>query len=254
MNFETSYKTIHFFPNTANKKQYIMLHHTGSAASGLSQAKYLCSNTRQVSCHYVVGQDTIYQLADDDKCTRHAGTGSYNGITNEMNMYAIGIEVCSDGANYTIKQLQLLNNLVKYLMDRHNIDVDNVIRHKDYAPSRKRDIGDNFYITQGFDSYTNRKRSLIAKKEITKEELRLSVSAQNILSALWEHCDDDTKESIATSAKKIREDFKNQTMTTKDGKVALAVIASASYFKDKVDTDTYNHLIEFTKWIKGMLK
>lgn len=122
-----------------------MLHHTGGPGDE-QQAKYL-ANSSTVSCHYVVGQEWgIYQIATDDKCVWHAGKWSYQGIVNKMNYYAIGIEIVSeDWKEYTDIQRTAVRDLVSYLMTLHNLPKENIIRHKDYDPKRKRDVWDNFW-------------------------------------------------------------------------------------------------------------
>lgn len=123
-----------------------MLHHTGSTAPAINQAQYLADNDRDVSCGYVVGYDwTVYQLADDDRCTRHAGTWSYEWLVNNMNLHSIGIEICSNGTDYTAGQRVAVRNLVNDLIRKYDIPVTNIIRHLDYAPKRKRDVWDNFW-------------------------------------------------------------------------------------------------------------
>lgn len=150
MKLDKSLQTKRFFKWVKNSKKYIMLHHTGSDAPDERQAQYLTYNRgRQVSCHYVVWKHwKVWQLADDDKCTWHAGRGSWNWIYNAMNMHSIGIEVCSNGRDFTIDQLNETTKLIKYLMKKNNIPARNVIRHKDYSPGRKFDIGDNFRYPQ----------------------------------------------------------------------------------------------------------
>lgn len=125
-----------------NSCKYIMLHHTASSASEANIVNYLAVNTAQVSCHYIVVWKNVYQIADDTKKTRHAGTGNYAGIT-DMNSHAIWIEVHSNGTVFDDDSKESTKELVKMLMEKHNIPKENIIRHLDYT-SRKWDIWPNF--------------------------------------------------------------------------------------------------------------
>lgn len=162
MKFDTSLKTSKFF-NTPNSMKYIMLHHTGSVAPELNQARYLALNPAQVSCHYVVGTDKIRKIAEDNKSTRHAWLWSYEWIKDAMNLHAIGIEVCSDWKTFSSSQKKLTTELVEYLMSIYSIEQKNVIRHLDYT-SRKRDIGDNFW-RWDFKTRQDYKNSLVVKDQ-----------------------------------------------------------------------------------------
>lgn len=163
MQFDQTIRTKKYFANRKNTCKYIMLHHTASNAPDINQARYLANHRAQVSCHYVVWKDGhIRQIADDNKCTWHAGTWYYAGIRNAMNMHAIGIEVCSDGYHYTDVQREATNNLVKHLMAKHRIQHKKVIRHLDYT-KRKRDIGDAFWNNQ-YSSYGDYQMSLAEKQ------------------------------------------------------------------------------------------
>ena len=155
-----------------------MLHHTG-AWSEKFLIEYLSVYPQQTSCHYVVWQTwTITQLANDERCTRHAGSGNYKGISS-MNMHAIGIEVVSDGYNYTDIQRTAVRKLVSELMTKHNIEYNNIIRHKDYAyNNRKRDIGDNFR-NPYFDSYEAYQRSYEKRKLTIEEQDYLNTMQEN---------------------------------------------------------------------------
>ena len=169
MNFDLSYRTKKYFAGVVNKKRYIMLHHTASTASAINNAAYLALNMSQywqyASCWYVVwDRGEIRQLADDDKCTYHAGLGSGFGIANNtMNYYAIGIEVHSDGKNFTDVQRSKTKELIQYLMAKYDIPSKNVIRHLDWT-SRKWDIGDNFWNGK-YSSYKAYQASLDGEPE-----------------------------------------------------------------------------------------
>lgn len=163
MRLVKDYKTENFFEGKTNSCEYILLHHTGKG-KGLNIVKYLCKKESGVSAHYVVDVDgTIYQLAEDKKCTWHAGISAYQGKTG-LNLYSIGIEVVSDGHTFTDQQREATRELVKSLMQTHKIPSSKIIRHKDVAPGRKRDIWDNFRNNQ-FSGFAEYQRSFDQKEE-----------------------------------------------------------------------------------------
>ena len=85
----------------------------------------------------------------------------------------MGIEVVSDGHTFTDPQREAVKELVKNLMKEYAITSDRVIRHKDIAPGRKRDIGDNFWNDQ-FSSFEEYQKSLDLKEpELTPEALEM---------------------------------------------------------------------------------
>ncbi len=171
MKFITTYTTRSYFP-WKNKCKYIMLHHTWWGGDE-QQARYL-ANSDAVSCHYVVWQEWgIYQLATDDKCTWHAGKGSYQWIINKMNYYAIWIEIVSKtGEDYTDIQRTAVRKLVEYLLKKHNLSIDSIIRHLDYT-SRKLDVWDKFrnpYFKSREDYRNSYKTKEIEKLTIEEQE------------------------------------------------------------------------------------
>ena len=173
MNFDKSLRTKKYFAGRVNTKKFIMIHHTASTASAINNARYLAYNMtkygRYSSCGYVVGdRGEIRQLADDDKCTFHAGYGGgFNIADDTMNYHSIGIEVHSDWLNFTDAQRAKTKELIQYLMKLHGIPSQNVIRHLDWT-SRKWDIGDNFWNNK-YWSYKQYQDSLNAKLEATEK-------------------------------------------------------------------------------------
>jgi len=144
MQIKLKYETIKKSKGT-NTKEFIVLHHTGSKSSAENNAKYLALNPAQASCHYVVGsKGEIYKIGMDDDILWHCGESSWNGRTN-LNRYSIGIEVNSDGVDFTDEQRKSVKELIEELMREYDIPYTNVLRHKDIAPKRKTDIGDNFW-------------------------------------------------------------------------------------------------------------
>ena len=128
--------------------QSIIVHHTGSTASDENNAKFLNKNN-YISCHYMVGRNgSIFYLMEEDRIAYHCGKSSYPGLLTKyssLNHCTLGIEVNSDGTNFTDEQRKSVVELIKYLKEKHNISKELILRHRDIAPGRKWDIGDNFW-------------------------------------------------------------------------------------------------------------
>jgi N-acetyl-anhydromuramyl-L-alanine amidase AmpD len=149
-----------------NTCEYILLHHTASWSSvpWTNVVKYLAQNSAQVSVHYVVDRNwDVYKLADDKAICRHAWVSSWEWKT-DLNKYSIWIEIVSDGTAFTDEQRNSVRELIKYLINKHNLNISKVVRHKDIAPGRKVDVGDNFWNNQ-FKSYSDYQNSYIEKSE-----------------------------------------------------------------------------------------
>lgn len=111
-----------------NPVKYIMVHQTANTSKGANaymHAKLQANgNSRQASWHFSVDANNIYQSFPDTAQAWHAGNRTYN-------QNSIGIELCvnSDGDyNGTVENGA---KLVKHLMNKHNVPISRVIRHKD---------------------------------------------------------------------------------------------------------------------------
>lgn len=161
------YSTLAIFTNNENLAQldseYLNYKHT--------DIKEMCS--REVSAHYVVGEETgdIYQLVDENQAAYHAGISFWGGKVN-LNNASIGIEHVNlgydespdgnpklfpywrgarvEGSDVTwckFSEPQILATIdlcKKILADNKEIKPYNVLAHSDIAPNRKTDPGPLF--------------------------------------------------------------------------------------------------------------
>lgn len=128
-----------------NSIKYIVIHYTANDGdSALSNAKYFANGSRGASAHYFVDSKNIIQSVKDNyvawsvggskysDCSKTGG-GKFYGICNNSN--SINIELCDDIKNGTIYPTEsTINNvidLVRTLMKKYNISINNVIRHFD---------------------------------------------------------------------------------------------------------------------------
>lgn len=136
-----------------NRIKGVILHYTA-----LNNEDSLRVLTKQkVSSHYLITDEkevSIYSLVDDDKRAWHAGKSSFMGRSN-LNDTTIGIEIVNPGSQsskdgesnyipYTEDQIEKIAHLLKYLIEKHNIEPRMVLGHSDIAPGRKKDPGPLF--------------------------------------------------------------------------------------------------------------
>ena len=128
-----------------NTKEYVIVHHTGSA-NYEAMCTLLSSAERQVSTHYVIGQKgEVCKIGTHNDILWHAGDSRYKNRT-VFNRISIGIEICSDGHEYTDAQRKIVHELILYIIKQENIHRYNILRHADIAGYRgKWDVGPNFY-------------------------------------------------------------------------------------------------------------
>ena len=118
-----------------NSIKYIVLHYTGNKGdTAKDNGTYFCGGNRGASAHYFVDDNEIVQVVEEYNSAWSVGDGKvkYN-ITNQN---SISIEMCcnSDGKVSEKTEANALE-LVKRLMDKYNISINNVVRH--YDASRK---------------------------------------------------------------------------------------------------------------------
>lgn len=116
--------------------KYIVIHYTGNNGdTDEGNANYFHNNdTGDTSAHYFVDEDSITQSVPDLSIAWHCGAKTYVHPTCR-NANSIGVEMCSDivKGKYTITYATAVNavTLVKNLMKKYNIPIENVIRHYD---------------------------------------------------------------------------------------------------------------------------
>ena len=105
------------------------------------------------SAHYLIDRDgVIRQLVRDNDVAFHAG-GSVmpNSEKTDVNDFSIGIELIASHPTddrtvtrenaYTQEQYESLNTLLKSLMFKHEVKLNNIIGHEDIAGKRAVDLG-----------------------------------------------------------------------------------------------------------------
>lgn len=136
-----------------SRVQYLVLHYTVEDLQGSIRIL----TQQEVSAHYLVTDELpprIYHLVDESRLARHAGLSSWRGQT-QLNASSIGIEIVNPGylklgdgslywPPYGDAQMDLVIELVKDVVKRHQIRPERVVGHSDIAPQRKSDPGPRF--------------------------------------------------------------------------------------------------------------
>ncbi|MFM8696044.1 MAG: N-acetylmuramoyl-L-alanine amidase [Betaproteobacteria bacterium] len=137
-----------------SRAQFLILHYT---AVDLATSIRILTQQR-VSSHYLVTDEQpprIYRLVDEDRRAWHAGISAWDGHAM-LNGNSIGIEIVNLGNRsgpdgrptdfqpYPPEQVELVVELVRDIVKRHQIRPDRVLGHSDIAPQRKIDPGPLF--------------------------------------------------------------------------------------------------------------
>lgn len=167
MNYKQIFPTPKESTPGKNTCTYIVLHHTGTK-EGTIKGVLDGLNKRDdfASCHYCVDTNgDIYKMGNDTDILWHAGVSSWKGVS-DLNNYSIGIETIGPMSNggFMDAQRQAAADLIRHLCATHGIGVENVLRHKDIAPTRKVDIADTFWNVTS-PSWEDWKKTIFAPKE-----------------------------------------------------------------------------------------
>ncbi len=101
----------------------------------IGNGNYFAQANRNASAHYFVDENSIVQSVKDNDIAWHCGAKSYRH-ERCRNDNSIGVEMCSEkdsnGQYYINEQTQnTAIVLVKTLMEKYNIPLENVLRHYD---------------------------------------------------------------------------------------------------------------------------
>ena len=153
-------------PGTKNTCTSITIHETANTAKGANakaHAAYIKTIKDRTSWHYTVDEKEIYQHIPDAEKSYHTS----RGIANES---SIAIEICVNEDGDFVKAVENAVWLVRHLMKKHDIAINNVKGHRDWT-------GKNCPATLVSAKWDNFIASCAAKEEskskyITVEELK----------------------------------------------------------------------------------
>jgi len=107
------------------------------------------------------------KIWNDTDILWHAGTSERNW-KNNLNRFSIWIEIVNNWETFSDIQRKNVDDLVKELIQKHNIKKENLVRHKDIAPWRKTDPYDSLWNTR-FKTFEDYKNYLYFNNDIMKE-------------------------------------------------------------------------------------
>ncbi len=144
-NYSPNFST---FKRSKKKIKFIILHYTGMKKESLALKK-LCDENSKVSAHYFIKKNgDLINLVPDLYEAWHAGKSAWKK-KKFLNKHSIGIEIHNKGHNhkyekFSTKQIITLEKLLKQLVKKYKIDLENILGHSDIAPRRKKDPGEKF--------------------------------------------------------------------------------------------------------------
>lgn len=116
------------------KIEYIVVHYVGAVSTAKNNTIYFKDTYRGVSAHYFVDDTSIWQCVEEKDRAWHCG-GALIYYNKARNDNSIGIEMCCfmNNGKLDISEKTIANTikLVKDVMKRYNIPVENVVRHYD---------------------------------------------------------------------------------------------------------------------------
>ncbi len=145
----TKYSINFDLPKRSKKMiKFIILHYTGMKKESQAIDK-LCNSKSKVSSHYYIKNNGhIICLVPDLYQAWHAGASKWKNFKS-LNRYSIGVEISNPGHQYgykkfSIYQINSLKKLLRFLIKRYKINLNNILGHSDISPDRKKDPGEKF--------------------------------------------------------------------------------------------------------------
>lgn len=227
-------------PNQNDRVQSIVFHYTAETQD--RTLELFQDSKAQVSSHFVVSEDNIYQMVDLDKRAWHAGVSYWDG-RHGLNDTSIGIEIvqtiqCNPSyseCDYQDFSPKLIANLLlvleKLKQTYPNIKARNYLGHQDIAPSRKQDPGPRFpwqYLaTQGYGAWYDSSDYLTMLDKLKSKPLDEASFYQDLTDYGYPMITDKNKEDV------VRAFQTHFTPSVVTGKVTPQAVAALLALKKK---------------------
>tara|TARA_R110002020_G_scaffold7330_10_gene30947 strand:+ start:1139 stop:1771 length:633 start_codon:yes stop_codon:yes gene_type:complete len=127
------------------KPKYVILHHSSGSHDGTRS--WILNAASKVSYHYLIAADgSRTQFVYDKKRAWHAGRSSWKGVSG-LNGHSVGISFYGDTNKRTPSAVEIDSaaKKCKYLMDKFDLGIDNILTHEMIAPNRKNDTSNETY-------------------------------------------------------------------------------------------------------------
>ena len=128
-----------YTPMKNKQNLYVVIHYTGNKTdSARNNAKYFKNGKRNASAHYFVDPTEIVQIVRDNDASWGVGKkyGNARLWGKCTNANSINIEICSTNGKIDDATMKNTADLVRSLMARYNIPIQNVVRHYDVCAKR----------------------------------------------------------------------------------------------------------------------
>lgn len=128
-----------YTPMKNKQNLYVVIHYTGNKTdSARNNAKYFKNGKRHASAHYFVDSAEIVQIVRDSDASWGVGKkyGNARLWGKCTNANSINIEMCSTNGKIDDATMKNTADLVRSLMTRYNIPIQNVVRHYDVCAKR----------------------------------------------------------------------------------------------------------------------
>lgn len=140
MDIKQKFTPYNYTAMSKKRNEYIVVHYVGAVSSAKNNADYLFANSTSASAHYFVDEKDIYQVVRDKDKAWHCGGGLQGKFGHTFyqkctNSNSIGVELCCKIKNgewyFEDGTVENAAELIKYLMNKHDIPIERVIRHYD---------------------------------------------------------------------------------------------------------------------------
>ncbi len=132
----------------AGRTVRLVVIHGDAGKSDAGTLAWLKDPASMVSYHYLVGRDgTVYRCVPEGRKAWHAGKSAWKGleVQGSVNACSIGVAFANDGTEpYRDAQYLAGAKLVREILDRYDLDGDDVVGHADVSPGRKTDPWKHF--------------------------------------------------------------------------------------------------------------
>lgn len=131
MNIQKNLTTVNRSVRSGRAIRYIVLHFTGNNGdTAYGNTVYFKSANRGASAHYFVDEASVWQCVEDKDAAWHCGTKGKYYHAECRNENSIGVEMCNSTRRNDAVEARAAE-LVRYLMGKYNIPIENVVRHYD---------------------------------------------------------------------------------------------------------------------------
>lgn len=121
------------YGSTRNSTEYIVVHYTSNLGdTAKNNADYFSREDVGASAHFFVDEKEIWSSVPENAIAWHCGAVAY-AHPYCRNSNSIGVEICMNDKKGAVRQGSIDNaaKLVRELMEKYKIPVENVLRHYD---------------------------------------------------------------------------------------------------------------------------